>query len=60
MNKRAYAIEFDKETGKIYVIDGGGRTDITHLVEIDSIEKNYRRCRADMTISFTAQMFADE
>lgn len=60
MNKRAYAIEFDKETGKIYVIDGAGRTDITHLVEVDSIEKNYQRCRAYMTISFTAQMFADE
>ena len=60
MDRRAYAIEFDKESGKIYIIDGVGRTDITHLAEIDSIDKNYKRCRADITISFTAQMFTED
>lgn len=59
MSRRAYAIEFDTEFDKIYVIDGSGKIDITHLVDVDLIDKNYKKCRAEMIISFTAQMFTE-
>lgn len=55
MNKKAYAIELDD--GRVYIIDGFSRIDITHLITIDSMEKNYKRSNADMTVSFVAQMF---
>lgn len=60
MSKKGYAIVYDATEGKLLVIDGYGSTDITHLVSIESSDKNYKKKEVNMLLSIKAQLDTDD